>query len=50
MTYETIRTLSGLTGLILFGTLFVGIVFWTFRPGAKKQYDTDAHIPLREED
>ncbi len=26
--------------------LFIGIVIWVFRPGAKKRYQADANLPF----
>ena len=26
--------------------LFIGIVIWVFRPGAKKRYEADANLPF----
>lgn len=30
--------------------LFVGIVFWAFRPKNKQRFEDLGHIPLRDED
>lgn len=32
--------------LLLFG-FFVGVIFWVFRRGSKKQYEDTANIPFR---
>ena len=34
--------------LVWFLVLFVGICIWVFRPGAKRQFDADASIPLND--
>lgn len=33
-------------GLVLFLALFVGMVVWVFRPGARRTYEHSAEIPL----
>ena len=38
----------GLFGLLFFFIFFVTVTLWTFRPGAKGQYNKHAHIPLEE--
>jgi cbb3-type cytochrome oxidase subunit 3 len=44
--YATVATVARIFGLVLFFTLFAGIAFWTFRPGARAVFDTHARIPL----
>lgn len=29
--------------------LFLGIVFWIYRPGARKRYEEDARLPFEKE-
>ena len=50
MDYETVAGWTGILRLLLFVGLFVGILVWVFRPGARKSYDEQAQIPLREEE
>jgi len=38
----------GLIGLLFFFVFFSAVFLWTFRPGAKKQYQDHANIPLDE--
>ncbi|MCB1538829.1 MAG: cbb3-type cytochrome c oxidase subunit 3 [Rhodospirillales bacterium] len=38
----------GLYGLLFFFTIFCGVVIWTFRPGARNEYDKMAKLPLEE--
>jgi len=38
----------GITGLILFFTIFCAIVLWTMRPSAKLDYKKHGEIPLSE--
>lgn len=43
---ETLRSLWGLWLMIL----FLGIVFWAFRPKNKSRFESHADIPLRDDD
>jgi cbb3-type cytochrome oxidase subunit 3 len=36
-------------GLVLFILAFLGIVWWTFRPGARARWRSDAQMPLDDE-
>ncbi len=45
---DTLAANAGMIGLLFFFVFFVGVVFWTFRPGAKDAYKKDALIPLEE--
>lgn len=38
----------GLIGLLFFFAFFTAVLIWTFRPGAKKDYQDQANIPLEE--
>lgn len=40
---------AGMAGLIFFLVLFLGVVAWLFRPGAKTTYKQHSEIPLRED-
>ncbi len=40
----------GLLGLVLFFTLFIGLLIWIFRPGAKAQFQQHSEIPLKDDD
>lgn len=40
----------GLTGLLFFFILFVGIAAWAYHPARKQQIESLKHIPLREDD
>jgi cbb3-type cytochrome oxidase subunit 3 len=50
MTYEAARTFSSWFGLILFMALFIGVVFWAFRPKNKQKLENYGSIPLRDDD
>lgn len=39
----------GLIGLLFFFFFFCSVLVWTFRPGAKKNYEQHAQIPLDDE-
>ena len=49
MDYDTIRGLADSWGLVYLFVLFVGAIFFTFRPGSKKASDDAAQIPLKED-
>jgi cytochrome c oxidase cbb3-type subunit IV len=50
MTYEYIRSVSTLAGLILFMTLFAGVLVYVFWPANKRGFDEASLIPLNSED
>ena len=39
---------AGMIGLLFFFLFFISAGLWTFRPGAKKDYQDHANIPLKE--
>lgn len=41
---------AGLYGLLFFFVFFCAVALWTFRPGAKKHYQDQGKIPLKEND
>ncbi len=47
MDYESFRLFSDSWGLAYLVAVFVGVVFFVFRPGSKKQYEDAADIPLK---
>lgn len=49
MDYETLRHFADTWGLVALALLFLGIVAFVFRPGARRKYDEDAQIPLKED-
>ncbi len=49
MDYDTVRHAADSWGLVYLLVLFVGVVFFTFRPGSKKTSDEAAQIPLKED-
>ena len=40
---------AGTLGLLIFFVFFMAMTAWIFRPGAKKKYERDAQIPLKDE-
>lgn len=49
MTYEEIRGIAGVTGLLLFIVLFAGVLVYTFWPGNRKRFERARHIPLEDD-
>lgn len=43
-------SVAGVSALLFFFFFFVGVALWLYRPGAKKKYEEDARIPLRNEE
>lgn len=48
MEYETLRAVSGTVGLIIFVSLFVGVLVYALWPKNRKKFDHAAHIPLND--
>ncbi len=46
MTYETVQSISAMTGLFLFIALFVGMLVFVFWPGNQKGFEEASRIPL----
>lgn len=49
MDYATIASFAQTWGLVYMVALFVGVLVYAFRPGAKKKFDDAAQMPLRED-
>ena len=49
-TYETLRQLADSWGLVLSGLIFLGLILWPFRPGAKHFTDSAAHSIFDEDE
>ncbi len=43
--FETVNSLW----VVWLMLIFLGIVFWAFRPKNKARFEADAHIPFRDE-
>ena len=49
MTFETVSHFAQTWGLVYLVILFLGVLVYALRPGARKKFDDAAHIPLRED-
>lgn len=49
MDYSTLRQFADTWGLLFLFILFVCIVIYVWRPGAKKHYEEQGKIPLKED-
>ena len=49
MDYDTLRHFADTWGLLALTLLFVGIVLFALRPSAKRKYEENAKIPLKED-
>jgi cytochrome c oxidase cbb3-type subunit IV len=50
MTYETVQSLSALVGLLLFMTLFAGVLVYVFWPGNRQGFRDASLIPFDSDD
>jgi cytochrome c oxidase cbb3-type subunit IV len=50
MTYETVRSLSAMTGMFIFIALFIGVLVFVFWPGNQKGFEEASRIPLDKDD
>ena len=50
MEYNTMRHLADSWGLLYLVVIFLGVIYFTFRPGSKAQADKNARIPLNEDE
>jgi cytochrome c oxidase cbb3-type subunit 4 len=49
-TYSILRQFADSWGLLAMVLVFVGVVLYALRPGAKKLHDDSAQIPFRNDD
>ncbi|WP_374526829.1 cbb3-type cytochrome c oxidase subunit 3 [Novosphingobium sp.] len=49
-TYETLRQLADSWGLAATFVLFLGLIAWPFRPGARKENDAAANMIFKDEE
>lgn len=49
MSYEELRGLAGLAGLLCFMAAFAAILWWAYKPSAKKIHEEHGKIPFNEE-
>lgn len=50
MDYETLRHFADSWGLALLLAVFVAIVAYVYRPGARDHFESQADMPLRDDD
>ena len=49
-TYDALRHLADSWGLAVMFVVFLGLIFWPFRPGARKQNDDAANVIFKDDD
>ncbi len=49
MSFQDVSVFAQTWGLLYLVMLFAGAMFYALRPGAKKQFDDAAQIPLKED-
>lgn len=49
MDYHSVAEFAQTWGLVYMVVLFAGVLFYAFRPSAKKMFDDAARIPLKED-
>ncbi|MGF1476017.1 MAG: cbb3-type cytochrome oxidase subunit 3 [Geminicoccaceae bacterium] len=49
MDYESLRQFADTWGLVFLIIVFLAVVLFVFRPGAKRKYEENAKIPFRED-
>ena len=47
--YQSMRTFADSWGLLYLTVVFVGVVLWVLRPGARKASEDAANIPFKED-
>ncbi len=50
MDYEKLRHFADSWGLVFMVLVMIGVLAWTFRPGAGKHHEDASMIPLRDEE
>lgn len=49
MDYTTVAEFAQTWGLVYMFAIFIGVLIYALRPGAKKTFDRAAQIPLKED-
>lgn len=49
MTYEEVKGLAAMAGLIIFIALFAGVLIYVFWPGNSKRFEQARGIPLEKD-
>lgn len=50
MTYDSLRHFADSWGLVMMAVLYLGLVGWTFRKGAKKHNDQAANMIFKDDE
>ncbi|GAB4174413.1 MAG: hypothetical protein OHK0024_11160 [Thalassobaculales bacterium] len=50
MSYDEFLVATKVAGLVIFITIFLGVIGWIFRPGSGRLYQAAARIPLEDRD
>ena len=50
MDYNALRHFADSWGLLFMTLVFLGVLLWVFRPGARKQHEDARMIPFREDE
>jgi cytochrome c oxidase cbb3-type subunit 4 len=48
--YESLRHFADSWGLLALTLVFVGVIAWVLRPGARRHYQDQANIPFKHDD
>lgn len=49
-TYTLLRLFADSWMLLVLTLIFLGVIFWAFRPGSRRLHDDTAMLPFRNED
>ena len=49
-TYSMLRQFADSWALLALTLIFIGAIFWAFRPGSRDLHDDIAQVPFRHED
>lgn len=49
MTYDSLAYFAKTWGLVYLFVLFLGVLFYALRPGARQKFEDAARIPLKED-
>jgi cytochrome c oxidase cbb3-type subunit 4 len=50
MSYDALRHFADSWGLLLLTLIFLGVLLWVIRPGARTAYRDQADIPFKHDD
>ena len=50
MDYHILREFADSWAMLALFAMFIGIVFWAFRPGSRTTHEDTANIPFRHDD